>query len=333
MELLKRITYIISDHVLFGRLAIPLIFIFITTILGTMLIEAVSDYILPDLSFSGMHIVTILASGIIAASVAYLALRKLDILYGKLYRENEERKRAETELEKSRAEAEIYLDLMGHDINNMNQVAAGYTEMAIQKLDSGEALNDNDRYMLSKTMDMLNTSSMLIENVGKIRRVKTGELNVEEIDLAEMIAELRSTYFKAPGKNVAIQYEVDDNCVILANGLIRDIFYNLIGNAIKHSDSANVKVDVDVKRIDMDGARYCRISVADDGPGITDEIKARIFKRFERGNTKAVGKGLGLYLVKTLAERFNGHVWVEDRIPGDRRRGSRFVVLLPSAAP
>jgi len=333
MELLKRITDIISDHGLFGRLAIPLIFIFITTILGAMLIEVVSDYILPDLSFSGMHVATILASGIAAASVAYLALRKLDILYEKLYRENEERKRAEAELEKSRAESEVYLDLMGHDINNMNQVAAGYTEIAMQKLDSGGILDSNDLYLLSKTMDMLNISSMLIENVGKIRRVKTGELNVEEIDLAKMIAELRSTNFKAPGKNVAIQYEVDDNCVILANGLIRDIFYNLIGNAIKHSDSPNIKVDVDVKRIDMNGTRYCRISVADYGPGITDEIKARIFKRLERGNTKAMGKGLGLYLVKTLAERFNGHVWVEDRVPGDRRKGSRFIVLLPSPAP
>ncbi len=333
MGLLKRISSLIEMNVLSGRLAVPIIFIFLTTILGTMLLEAVSDYFLPHFNFSGMHVITILASGMIAASVAYLWLRKLDMLYGKLYVENEERKRAEAALEKSRAEAEIYLDLMGHDINNMNQVATGYAEMALQKLDSGEALNDGDRYLLTKTMDMLNTSSMLIENVGKIRRIKTGELNVEEIDLAEMIAELRSTHFRAPGRKVDIHYTVSDDCVIRANGLIRDIFYNLIGNAIKHSDSASVKVDVDVGCVDAGGSRCCRISVADNGPGISDEIKAKLFKRFERGATKTAGKGLGLYLVKTLAERFNGKVWVEDRVPGDRRQGSRFVVLLPAAAP
>jgi signal transduction histidine kinase len=298
-----------------------------------MFIEAISDNVFPYLNFSGMHIITIVSGGMIATSVAYLSLKKLDALYEKIYHENEERKRAEAELEKSRAEAEIYLDLMGHDINNMNQVATSYTEMAIQKLDSGEALNTGDRYMLLKTMDMLNTSSMLIENVGKIRRIKSGELNVEEIDLSKMIAELRSTYFQAPGKNVDINYTVDDDCVVRANGLVRDVFYNLIGNAVKHSDEPNVKVDVEVKRIDMDGAPYCRISVADNGQGISDEVKAKIFKRFERGNTRAIGKGLGLYLVKTLTEQFKGKAWVEDRVPGDRHRGSRFVVLLPAAAP
>lgn len=60
-------------------------------------------------------------------------------------------------------------------------------------------------------------------------------------------------------------------------------------------------------------------------------MKVEIFNRFLRGDTKARGNGLGLYLVKTLLDEYAGEVWVEDRVPGDRSQGSRFVVVLPAA--
>ncbi|WP_424359728.1 sensor histidine kinase [Methanocella sp. MCL-LM] len=56
----------------------------------------------------------------------------------------------------------------------------------------------------------------------------------------------------------------------------------------------------------------------------------KIFERFSRGNTRAKGSGLGLYLVKTIVESHGGRVWVEDRMAGSSRQGSRFVVRLPA---
>jgi signal transduction histidine kinase len=230
------------------------------------------------------------------------------------------------------AEAELYVDLMSHDINNMNQVAAGSTELAIEKLSSAGELGADDLPLLTKTREMLDNSSMLIENVGKLRKARTADLAIEDIDLARVIEELRSTYFKLSSKNVAINYTLENGCIVRANELVKDIFYNLIGNAIKHSGSKQLSIDVTVERIGLDGKEYCRVSVADNGHGISDDIKKRIFRRFERGNAKTRGKGLGLYLVKELAERFNGRVWVEDRVPGDYRRGCKFVVLLPAGS-
>jgi len=78
------------------------------------------------------------------------------------------------------------------------------------------------------------------------------------------------------------------------------------------------------------GKEYIRISVEDNGPGISDEFKEKIFGRFSRGKTNAKGKGLGLYLIKSLVEDFHGKVWVEDRVPGDHAKGARFVVMLPA---
>ena len=60
-------------------------------------------------------------------------------------------------------------------------------------------------------------------------------------------------------------------------------------------------------------------------------VKTRLFIRFQRGQAKVTGKGLGLYLVRTLVHDFQGKIWVEDRVPGDHTKGARFVVMLPTA--
>jgi signal transduction histidine kinase len=81
------------------------------------------------------------------------------------------------------------------------------------------------------------------------------------------------------------------------------------------------------------GKKYYEVSVADDGPGIPDEIKAQLFRRFKSEGGKASGHGLGLYLAKSIVEDFGGMVRVEDRVRGDYTRGAKFVVLLPSSTP
>jgi signal transduction histidine kinase len=79
------------------------------------------------------------------------------------------------------------------------------------------------------------------------------------------------------------------------------------------------------------GEIFCRIVIEDTGPDIPDEQKPGIFERAGREQAKLTGKGLGLYLVKTLVDDFRGRVWVEDRVPGDYKQGSRFVIMLPAA--
>jgi signal transduction histidine kinase len=117
-----------------------------------------------------------------------------------------------------------------------------------------------------------------------------------------------------------------------ANELLKDVFVNLITNAVKHSDEEKpVTVNVKVEPVNENSKKYYRCIVEDDGPGISDEVKGKLFHRFQRGETKAHGKGLGLYLVRTLVEGYHGKVWVEDRVPGDHTKGTRFVVMLPAA--
>ena len=112
--------------------------------------------------------------------------------------------------------------------------------------------------------------------------------------------------------------------------MLRDVFTNLIGNAIKHSNGSNTEILVKVEDAQSDGKTHYKVSIEDNGPGIPDDMKDRIFNRLQRGETKARGMGLGLYLVRSLVESYHGKVWVEDRVSGDHTKGSRFVVMLPA---
>jgi PAS domain S-box-containing protein len=232
-----------------------------------------------------------------------------------------ERKQVEGALRDAKMQAELYLDLISHDINNMNQVGLGFLELALEKLD------DDGKALLSKPLEVLKNSSMLIDNVRKTRKALTGELKLHTTDLGKMLYETIEEY--SSREEVAIHYTPIGENYVMANDLLKDVFSNLVDNAIKHSRKP-VVIGIGMERITGDRSDFYKVFIEDDGPGIPDDIKDKIFERMTRGDTKAKGSGLGLYLVKTLVRSFNGNVWVENRVPGDYTRGSRFVVKLPA---
>ena len=237
------------------------------------------------------------------------------------------RKRAEDALEEAKTRAELYLDLMSHDINNMNQAGIGFLELL---LDSPR-LDRQERTMLHKAIDSLEGSTRIIRNVRKLQVARSGEMRSHKVDVGQVLDEVKSHYAGARGE-VLVDYDRLVGCEVMANELLFDVFSNLVGNAIKHSaEKGRPAVKVRAGRSAEGGKVYCRITVEDDGPGVPDEMKDKIFDRLRRGETKAGGKGLGLYLVKYLVESYGGKVWVEDRVSGDHTRGARFVVLIRAA--
>ena len=77
--------------------------------------------------------------------------------------------------------------------------------------------------------------------------------------------------------------------------------------------------------------KYYRITIEDNGPGIPDEMKTDIFDRVYRSKQKTGYSGLGLYLVKIIMDKYHGTISIEDRVQGDRKQGSRFIVTIPAA--
>jgi signal transduction histidine kinase len=239
-----------------------------------------------------------------------------------------DRKKAEVALIDAKAQADLYLDLMGHDIRNYNQIALGFLELAIDML----AKNKEEQELLSKPMDAVNNSSRLIDNIMKLKRVTGGKAKGNRpMDLCNVLDRIKASYSNIPGRQVTINYHPIPKCGIMANDLIYDIFTNIVGNAIKHTKPEKpLAIDVRVKEQTMEGKEYLEVSIEDNGLGIPDELKEELFTRLERGKTKASGRGLGLYLVKTLADNFDGRVRVEDRVTGDYHQGVRFIIVLPT---
>lgn len=222
--------------------------------------------------------------------------------------------------------SEFYLDLISHDISNMNQVAMGYLEVSLDAFD----LNKEEKEILQKCLDVMKSSARLIDNVRTLQKAEAGKLPYEPVDLFSILSRLKDQYSSLPDREVTVNFKPHPGCVVMANELIVDVFSNIIYNAIKHSDPDKpLTISIIMDSIEEKGRTYCRVGVEDNGPGIPDELKGKIFSRFEKGKTKAAGRGLGLYLVRTLVDYFHGKVWVEDRVPGDYTKGARFVVMIP----
>jgi PAS domain S-box-containing protein len=239
-----------------------------------------------------------------------------------------ERKKAEDALRTAKTETELYVDLMGHDINNMNQITMGYLELAYNIMEYEGKLGLDNIHLLDRAIDSLNNSSRLIDNVRKLQREKMGMYQPEFLDVDSILRELVTQFRNVPNREVNINYTCGDGCRVRANMLLKDVFINLIGNSIKHS-AGPLTINVSVDEIKQDGGRYCRVSIEDDGPGIPDSLKKTLFDRLNLDSTRARGKGFGLCLIKMLVDDYNGTFSVEDRVAGDHKQGCRFVVKLP----
>jgi len=234
-----------------------------------------------------------------------------------------ERKLAEEEIKAAKAQAELYLDLMGHDINNMHQIALGYLELA-RDMPPGE---DQVKF-LDKPVEVLQRSTQLIKNVRKLQKLKEGVFRTQKVDVCEVLRDVQRELGAVPKKAITLNMNRCEQCLVRANELLHDVFANLVSNAIKHTgDNTDIVIDMDVLK-DKNN-KYCRVMIEDNGPGIPDIFKSVIFNRELRGTSEAKGMGLGLFLVKSLVDSYNGQVWVEDRVIGDYTKGARFVVMLP----
>jgi signal transduction histidine kinase len=232
---------------------------------------------------------------------------------------------AETALLKAKTQAELYLDLMGHDITNMNQALVGNLEMLEMLSETGEI----DRGLIASSLETINRSSRTIRDVKKLTQVLTGNVPQKVVDVCEMLSNVKSKYSAVPGRLVTVNYTPGENCPIKAGDMLEDVFDNLVDNAIRHSRGA-VTVDLTIDQVIDEGRTYFRIAVADTGPGIPDALKKTLFLPFEELGGKAIRRGFGIYLVRTLVDYYHGKVWVEDRVPGDHTKGARFVVMLPA---
>jgi signal transduction histidine kinase len=225
----------------------------------------------------------------------------------------------------SREREELYLDILNHDIVNLNASAMGYLQLL---LGQGELI-DKERGWARGTLDALEESSRLIESVRGLHELEAGKHDLEVIDVDQVLRRTVDEFVPHPARDIEVQMSSRGEHCVLGTPMVQEVFANIIDNAIKHSDG-KLSILIGVTTVFETGREYHRIEVSDDGPGIPPQLRENIFTRAWRGRTKGVGKGLGLFLVRRLVEEMEGRVWAEDRIPGFPEKGVKIIVLLPA---
>lgn len=173
----------------------------------------------------------------------------------------------------------------------------------------------------------------LVDKVLCFDRVDRGEntLITEPTLVASLVEEVLEAFAPlAKARRVDVAIDLDDSIVAdLDRGAMRQVLINLLDNAVKYGPTGQTLVIALERCADE---MWTRLSVEDQGPGIPDSERGRIwdaFHRLERDSNSAIaGSGIGLALVRTLTEAHGGRVAVEDGAHG----GSRFVLEIPCAA-
>ena len=218
-------------------------------------------------------------------------------------------------LEAANREANLYLDILTHDIKNADNVANIYADLLIDELDGEPARHAR------KLKKGIKKSIEITANVATIRKIHENQTVLAPVGLHEVIMseikhfpDLRIHYNGLPVE-------------VLADNLLPEVFTNLIGNAAKHG-RPGVEVTVTVEEMDEETVI---VTVADTGPGIPDDMKEALFYRFEREGGRRGSQGLGLSICRMLTARYGGRVWVDDRVEGHPEEGAAFRFTLRKA--
>ncbi len=231
---------------------------------------------------------------------------------------------AETQREEARARAEFFNDLLGHDINNMHQGIMASLELIMED----ESLSEKSREIAEKALLQVNRSVSLINNVRKFTMVNQEEIQLEKTDPAEaLIVAIETVKQSFPNRRIEVKmtFSKSEYC-IMANEFLQDVFYNLLHNAVKATETENVEIAIEASIIQA--GEYLRIDVIDWGAGIEDSLKESILVGLEERVRRV--SGVGLTLVKQIIDQYKGKISVEDRVKGDHTKGARFIILLPN---
>ena len=246
-----------------------------------------------------------------------------------LYAEKIERaaKRAE---EASEAKTRFLFN-MSHDIRTPMNAIIGFSDLLEKHLDDKEKVHDYIKKIQLSGSFLLS----LINYVLEMARIESGKatLRTEVGDAQELLGALNAVFESAVEKK-RLKYnctlDVEHRFIICDVTKVREIVLNIISNSVKYTPEGG-SVTVQIKEIpwEKEGWTAYRILVEDTGIGMGAEYLPHIFEEFTRERTstesKVVGAGLGLPIVKALIDLMGGTIQVES----ERGKGSKFEVILP----
>jgi signal transduction histidine kinase len=167
--------------------------------------------------------------------------------------------------------------------------------------------------------------SVMIDDLTEMARIEGGQLQLkrEPIELAAYLRDfLQRSAIILDASRIHLEVAAEVAPVLVDHDRLDRIFTNLLSNAFKYADP---ETPVQVRVFAQEGE--ITVSVTDHGRGIPPDDVAHLFQRFYRakGESRAKGIGLGLYITKQLVDAHGGRIWIESEVG----KGSTFTFTLP----
>lgn len=246
-----------------------------------------------------------------------------------------------TETSTSREIQEVYsgFNLMVHEIGSTEMLRQDFTSNVSHEfktpiaaiegystlLQGGDNLDEDQKRYVEKILYNTGRLSDLVGNILLLAKLENQSIETNQTlyrldeQIRESIVDMESVWIE---KNIEFDVELESVKYLGNEGLMRHVWDNLLGNAIKFSSDGGL---IRFRLVKKDGDII--FVIEDQGPGIPEEAKKRIFDKFYQhdNSRKQEGHGLGLSLVKQIIGISGGKIWAEDSEGG----GARFVVTLP----
>ena len=242
-------------------------------------------------------------------------------------------------------EKDEFLGIAAHDLKNPIGGIRGLAEMLLMYRDDlgQEQMNE----MLQSIIDSSERMFELIKNLLDVNALERGGMPIHliDFDLAMPVFLIAYTYRqRAVAKNITLHYEHSEGFMVVADEqAVMQVLDNLVSNAVKYSpEGKNIYLglkkghssndtNAPMTNAPMTNNLSVRFEVQDEGPGLSDDDKTKLFGKFARLSAQPTGgehsTGLGLSIVKKMVEAMNGKVWCESELD----KGATFIVELPAA--
>jgi signal transduction histidine kinase len=242
-------------------------------------------------------------------------------------------------LRRERAEREEMLTVVSHELRTPVTVIAGYNRLLLSE--EVGAINEEQRRFLVESAKGCQRLNEFIEHLFEASRERSGD-EVLEISRGSLraviqgVTDLLQPLLDEQDLRVDLDVPPEADLAQFDRLRVEQVLTNLVGNAIKHAPSGG-NIEIATRRLptSVSGERPARpfveVSVSDEGPGVPEKDRSRIFEAYVQvgEGSRARGLGLGLAVCKRLVEAHGGSIAVTDRSGG----GSRFSFTLPAADP
>ena len=242
--------------------------------------------------------------------------------YSSIIRDISKQKKTEEDLIYKNNELDTFVYRASHDLRGPIASMIGLYNVVKHEVNDRTALE-----FFSMYNDQILRLNEVIVALIDLTRIKEKDAELEPVNFEEIInGTIKSFTHLARFEKIRFRIKIDFNHEVKSDkSLITTIIQNLIENAIKYSRTEiEPFVNIQVKLMNKTGKGII-IKVQDNGIGIEDKIRDKIFNMFFRGSTDAIGSGLGLYILKNAVDKLHGRILLASRV----NKGTLFKIELP----